>query len=177
MAGGCGRLFHLTCCGLLFINVWDTAQRSNKQHYPYLVPSHLRLEETATESTAPKWLCVCSAASVIFFLKLVNTGTLCVSLRGVCLCMFHRGTCGVIWLSKTGSSEMPIRWSFRGWPVKSLLAPLTFTNTTSCTGTTSEPQPGELTAPNRHCLDENMSLYAHINDFITFRCPFYFDFK
>lgn len=69
LAGGCGRLFHLTCGGLLFINVWDTAQGSNKQHYPYLVPLRLRMEEAATESTAPKWLYACSAASGIFFLN------------------------------------------------------------------------------------------------------------
>lgn len=65
-----------------------------------------------------------------------------VSLRGVCMCV-SRGIYGVIWLSKTGSFEMLTCWSCRGWLVKSLLASPTFTNTTSCTGTTSVLKHGQ----------------------------------
>lgn len=104
-----------------------------------------------------------------------------VSLRGVCMCV-SRGIYGVIWLSKTGSLEMLTRWSCRGWLVKLLPASLTFTNTTSCTGTTSVLQHGQTC---KHtfsnftlslCLDKTKCQYIpallSFKLIIIFRCPF-----
>ena len=57
----------------------------------------------------------------------------------VCACLC-RGICGATCLSRIGCSEMLSCCRCRGWPVKLLLVSLTFTNTTSCTGSTSELQ-------------------------------------
>lgn len=60
----------------------------------------------------------------------------------MCVC---RGICGAICLSRIGCSETLSCCSCRGWLVKSLLVSLTSTNTTSCTGSTSELRhPNEL---------------------------------
>lgn len=113
-------------------------------------------EETVTgESTAPVWWTPHIAVQIDPLVKIppiavtqTNTDSClfieCLRLIPihlcVCLCVFCRGICGVICLSRIGCSETLSCCSCRGWPVKLLPASLTFTNTTSCTGSTSESQ-------------------------------------